>query len=112
MRWPWQPKPGYVRVNRKEYIRLLEGALRYHRLEDQIRDHRLDAAGHKAREISNGYPTAEEREIVAGLAAALPLAADGTFHSAAFQAAADAAVWEHRERQLVRLAAGGQEETR
>ena len=61
MRWPWQPKPGFVRISQKRYIELLQDALRTHDLEDRVRECRLRTAQANAQALV--YESALERRI-------------------------------------------------
>lgn len=100
MRWPWQPKPGFVRINHKELIELLRGALRAAELEEEIRQtdqktRSLEAASRAwellEERLSAGEDTTGVREGL--LDEELPMTGDGVLHEEAFLALVDARRW-------------------
>lgn len=97
MRWPWQPKPGFVRINHKRLIELQRSALRAAELEAKTRDlvgqrQRLEREA-RARELAPAGAT--ELDLVD-----LPQNDQGQLHEAAFIALVDAHVWKQREQWL------------
>lgn len=106
-RWPWQPRPGMVRISHKRLIELQREALRVCELEEQTRDLNRQRAvlETQARLLERGLTDAE-RAAAADLVADPPLTATGVLHEPALVAAVDAVVWAQRERELAGMRAG------
>lgn len=106
MRWPWQPKPGFVRINRKKLIELQHNALRALQLEAENAELERENQGieretRALRFLAERAPgTAAETTAAKGVLNDLPIAADGTLHEAAFALLVDARVWELRDQQI------------
>ncbi len=93
-RWPWQSKPGFVRVKRGEYVRLLEGAVKVSRLETEIALSETATAAYEREH--RAHVLAAEQEAIGGvlldpvrldeLLSNLPVTSDGTIHEPAFLA--------------------------
>jgi hypothetical protein len=99
MRWPWRPRPGFVRIKEKTLVELQRRALRARDLEIEIRAQRRQNATLKAQAALARLSTTE-REAVAYLVASPPLTSDGRLHEPAFRAAVEAGVWAQRELEL------------
>lgn len=115
MRFRWSPAPGMVRVNHKDLIGLLRGALRAAELEVETatvaRDTALLDADARAHQLLQGrcheVGVPVDPEVRDEVLAGLPMTADGRLHEAAFVALLDARVWAHREREVVAVMATG-----
>lgn len=116
MRWPWKPRPGMVRVSRREYVALLEGAVRAARLDAEMRVLRAETAQVRAeaRAFEVLVARATERDVLnqaveRSLLADLPLTADGSLHDAGFAALVERRVWEQRDIDLAAVLAAAQD---
>lgn len=106
MRWPWQPRPGMVRVSSRKLIPMLQNALRAHELQAEISrlwvqtreaEAQVRAMELMRERVSAGHlDEAARRDVLA----ALPLTSDGLLHEPAFLALVEQRVWAGWELQL------------
>lgn len=90
-----------VRISRRRHLELLQGALRAHQLEDQLRALRARRAAQDAQTLRRRLNVPE----AASSPDLLPLTPGGDLHQAAYVAWAEAEVWAERERRLSVLTA-------
>ena len=104
MRWPWQPRPGMVRLSHRELIRLQGQALKAAELEREVG---ILEATNRARQLLLTMPTREtaEVEVRAETLEDVPVTLDGQLHEPALLALYQARIWERRERELATLMA-------
>lgn len=92
MKWPWQPRPGMVRVSRRQLIELQRAALRAGQLEEENRERqaenrRLDATERAAQLLALlSSPGEPDSAVCAWVLADLPLTAEGGLHEGALLA--------------------------
>ena len=111
MRWPWQPRPGMVRVSSRRLIELQRDALRAAELQGEIRERHRECRLAEAQD--RAYQLLDERSQLAGVGvepavraavlADLPLTGEGELHEGAFAALVDALVWKSFEQELTGL---------
>lgn len=101
MRWPLRTRPGMVRLSRREYIRLLEGAAEARRLEEQIRSAEAQTRALAILEREPRVSTAAAESTASeAVLVDLPLNAFGELHEAAFTAWRRDLVWAGRDEVL------------
>jgi hypothetical protein len=115
VRWPWQPRPGMVRVSSRRLIALQRTALAVAELEAEARALAAETALLRAQnrafdllESRAEEGVAVERPVVDLVLADLPLTSDGRLHEAAFEAWVEDRVWAQRAVWLAEMTSSGE----
>lgn len=112
MRWPWQPRPGMVRIGHKKLIDLQRKALRAAHLEAELmaaaREDAKREAQWRAEDLVNEctHGPIEARQLADLVLSDLPLTPSGDLHEGAFMALLTPALSDLRDAQLGHLVCG------